>query len=280
MRKLSLFLLLATAAAPVLAAPGDDNDRAERRAARAQSEQSDDRPQRASRAERPERSQQSEARMHGAQRSERSQANVQGTTESIRERLVQRQQQAAARRSGDNDNSEARTLRRSERQRARAEAAGSGGSAGALAPRQSRVRTIPDTQPTSTTTNRRGQMREAAREWMGERRRDYRDGNYNRWSRNWHNDRRYDWRRWRDRNRSAFRLGFYYDPFGWNYRRWSIGSFLYPSYFGSRYQLNDPWQYRLPPAYGPYRWVRYWDDALLVNVYTGEVVEVMHNFFW
>ena len=63
-------------------------------------------------------------------------------------------------------------------------------------------------------------------------------------------------------------------------RRWSIGSFLYPSYYGSNFWLNDPWQYRLPPAYGPYRWVRYWDDALLVNIYTGEVVDVINNFFW
>ena len=44
--------------------------------------------------------------------------------------------------------------------------------------------------------------------------------------------------------------------------------------------LNDPWQYRLPPAYGPYRWVRYCNDALLVNIYTGQVVDVIHGFFW
>ena len=111
-------------------------------------------------------------------------------------------------------------------------------------------------------------------------RRDYRDGNYTRWSNNWRHDRRYDWSSYRNRHRSIFHLGFYNDPFGWNYRSWSIGSFLYPSFYGSRYWLNDPWQYRLPPAYGPYRWVRYWDDALLVNIYTGEVVDVMHNFFW
>jgi hypothetical protein len=280
MRKLSLFLLLATVATPVLAAPGDDNSRAERRAARAEAKESDDRPQRATPAARPERSQQSEARMHGAQRSERSRANEQGTTEAIRARVLQHQQQAAAKASGDIDNASARTLRRAERQRSRSEAAESGGTAGTLAPRQSRVRTIPETNPAATTTDRRGQMREAAREWLGGKRRDYNDGNYRRWSRNWHNDRRYDWRRHRDRHRSIFRIGFYYDPFGWNYRRWGIGSFLYPSYFGSRYWLNDPWQYRLPPAYGPYRWVRYWDDALLVNIYTGEVVDVMHNFFW
>ena len=54
----------------------------------------------------------------------------------------------------------------------------------------------------------------------------------------------------------------------------------YPSYYDQSFWLNDPWQYRLPPAYGPYRWVRYWDDALLVNIYTGQVEDVLHNFFW
>ena len=101
-----------------------------------------------------------------------------------------------------------------------------------------------------------------------------------RWSGDWRRDYRYDWRRYRDRNRTLFRLGSYYDPYGWGYRRFSIGLNLWPSYYGSNYWMNDPWQYRLPPAYGPYRWVRYFDDALLVNIYTGQVVDVLYNFFW
>jgi hypothetical protein len=100
------------------------------------------------------------------------------------------------------------------------------------------------------------------------------------WSRDWRHDHRYDWRSYRNRYGSLFRLGRYYDPYGWNYRRFSIGFSLWPSYYGSNYWLNDPWQYRLPPAYGPYRWVRYYDDALLVNIYTGQVVDVLYNFFW
>lgn len=110
-----------------------------------------------------------------------------------------------------------------------------------------------------------------------------RDGNRvnrDRWSGDWRRDHRYDWRSYRDRNRSLFRIGRYYDPYGWNYRRFSIGFSLYPSYYGSSYWLNDPWMYRLPPAYGPYRWVRYYDDALLVNIYTGQVVDVLYSFFW
>ena len=151
-----------------------------------------------------------------------------------------------------------------------------GGGPSSWQPRQRQVRTIPDTQP--AVGSQAGSSGD--RSFEGRPRRDYRDGKYARWSRNWHHDSRYDWRRWRDRNRSSFRLGFYYDPFGWSYRRWSIGSFLFPSYYQSRYWLHDPWHYRLPPAYGPYRWVRYWDDAVLVDTYTGEVVDVIHNFFW
>lgn len=107
----------------------------------------------------------------------------------------------------------------------------------------------------------------------------YRDGD-RQWSGQWRSDRRYDWRRHRDHNRSLFRFGRYYDPYRYGYRRFSVGYNLWPSYYGSNFWLNDPWQYRLPPAYGPYRWVRYYNDALLVNIYSGQVVDMIHNFFW
>lgn len=100
------------------------------------------------------------------------------------------------------------------------------------------------------------------------------------WSRNWRDDHRYDWRSYRNRHGSIFRIGRYYDPYGSRYRRWSIGFSMMPFYYRSNYWLDDPWMYRLPPAYGPYRWVRYYDDALLVNIYTGRVVDVIYGFFW
>ena len=100
------------------------------------------------------------------------------------------------------------------------------------------------------------------------------------WKGDWRKDHRYDWWNYRNRYRSLYRLGHYYDPYGWGYRRFSIGLSLWPSYYGSNYWLNDPWMDRLPPAYGPYRWVRYYDDAVLVNIYTGQVVDVVYNFFW
>ena len=101
------------------------------------------------------------------------------------------------------------------------------------------------------------------------------------WNTNhWRRDNRHDWRRWRDRNRSLFRLGFYFDPFGWNYRRWGVGWRLWPAYYNEYYWLDDPWTYRLPYAPWPYKWVRYYHDALLVNVFTGQVVDVEYDFFW
>jgi len=101
-----------------------------------------------------------------------------------------------------------------------------------------------------------------------------------RWRDDWRRDRRFDWRDHRRRHRSLFRFSVYVDPFGWGYHRYGAGWRLWPSYYSSHFWLNDPWMYRLPPSYGPYRWIRYYDDALLVNIYSGQVVDVIHDFFW
>ena len=100
------------------------------------------------------------------------------------------------------------------------------------------------------------------------------------WNRDWRNDRRYDWRRYRDSHRSIFRIGIYFDPFGYNYYRpLSIGYRLQPYYYGQRYWI-DPGMYNLPYPPPGTMWVRYWNDALLVDTYSGEVVDVIRDFFW
>ena len=102
-----------------------------------------------------------------------------------------------------------------------------------------------------------------------------------RWTNNWRNDRRYDWRSHRQSNSSYYRPGRYYSPYrGHSYSRISIGFSLGSGYYGSRYWINDPWEYRLPAAYGTYRWVRYYDDVLLVDIRNGRVVDVIRDFFW
>lgn len=107
-------------------------------------------------------------------------------------------------------------------------------------------------------------------------------GSYNGWNRDWRNDRRYDWNGYRNQYRHHFRAPRYVHPYGYGYgyRRFGIGIQLDSLFFGSRYWINDPWYYRLPtPGYG-LRWIRYYDDVLLVDTRTGYVVDVIHDFFW
>lgn len=100
------------------------------------------------------------------------------------------------------------------------------------------------------------------------------------WNTDWRRDNRYDWRHWREHHHSFFHLGFYYDPFGWGYRPYEIGWRLWPAYYESNYWINDPWDYQLPPPPPGTVWVRYWNDALLVDTWSGEVIDVIHGFFW
>lgn len=101
------------------------------------------------------------------------------------------------------------------------------------------------------------------------------------WDTGWRNDRRYDWQRYRYSNRNLFGSGSYYAPYrGERYRRLSIGFAINPGFYSQRYWISDPWSYRLPQPYPGTRWIRYYDDVLLVDLYTGEVLDVIHNFFW
>lgn len=113
------------------------------------------------------------------------------------------------------------------------------------------------------------------------RRDNWRGGHDRRWDNNWRRDNRYNWYSYRNQNRNIYRVGRYYSPYrNYNYSRLSIGLFLNSGFYGNNYWVNDPWQYRLPEVYGPYKWVRYYDDVILVDIYTGEVVDVIHDFFW
>ncbi|MEO6151941.1 MAG: RcnB family protein [Croceibacterium sp.] len=101
------------------------------------------------------------------------------------------------------------------------------------------------------------------------------------WDRSWRNNNQYDWQRYRTTNRNVFNLGRYYSPYqNYSYRRFGVGTILQHLFYGNNYWIDDPWRYRLPDVYGPYRWVRYYDDALLVDVYSGQVVDVIYDFFW
>ncbi|HVJ00874.1 MAG TPA: RcnB family protein [Sphingomonas sp.] len=114
--------------------------------------------------------------------------------------------------------------------------------------------------------NERRDVREARQEY----REDLRDRN-RRWGDN-------DWRDYRTRNRGVYSRGSWHAPF--RYTRFRSGVRIAPSYWGSRYWISDPWRYRLPPAGRYQRWVRHYDDVLLIDSRRGIVLRVLNNFFW
>jgi len=77
-----------------------------------------------------------------------------------------------------------------------------------------------------------------------------------------------------------FRAAPYRRPPGYFARRWSWGQTL-PSFFWTRdYWLTDFYAYDLPPPpYGAI-WVRVGDDALLIDQYSGEIIEVDYGVFY
>jgi len=125
---------------------------------------------------------------------------------------------------------------------------------------------------------RRGNNGNRGNDWRANNNR----GNNSAWSRNWRGDSRYNWRDRRAHDRNRYRLPRYYAPRGYSYgyNRFSIGFTLGSLLFSQQYWLNDPFYYGLPPAYGEYRWVRYYNDALLVDIRTGMVVDVEYDIFW
>ncbi len=115
-----------------------------------------------------------------------------------------------------------------------------------------------------------------------DRRWDRNRGHQHSWNRGWRDNHRYDWHGYRNRYGSLYRAPRYYHPYGsgYGYRSFGIGIYLDSLFYGSRYWVNDPYNYRLPDAPYGYRWVRYYDDVLLVDMRSGYVVDVIRNFFW
>ncbi len=103
---------------------------------------------------------------------------------------------------------------------------------------------------------------------------------HNRWKNDWRRFSRFDFKSYRKRNRSIFRLGFYSSPFrSHRYSRFGIGGYLGSAFFHSNYWISNPSYYRLPPAYGAYRWVRYFNDILLVDIRNGYIADAEYGFF-
>jgi Ni/Co efflux regulator RcnB len=77
-----------------------------------------------------------------------------------------------------------------------------------------------------------------------------------------------------------FQAGSYRAPQGYPYRRWSWGQRLPAAYFGRDYWIGDYSSYGLfAPPYG-FVWVRFGPDALLIDEYWGEIVQVVYGLFY
>jgi Ni/Co efflux regulator RcnB len=77
----------------------------------------------------------------------------------------------------------------------------------------------------------------------------------------------------------SFHVGPYHRPSGWAAHTWGYGQILPRAYFASQYILADYWLFALevPPA--GYEWVRDGDDALLVSIDSGEILQVEYGVF-
>jgi Ni/Co efflux regulator RcnB len=72
----------------------------------------------------------------------------------------------------------------------------------------------------------------------------------------------------------------YYAPPGFYAHSWAYGEILPQAWFAPDYVIEDWWDFGLPePPYG-YDWVRVGNDALLVDGYSGQIMQVVRDLFW
>jgi Ni/Co efflux regulator RcnB len=77
-----------------------------------------------------------------------------------------------------------------------------------------------------------------------------------------------------------FHAGPYRAPPGWRYRRWVFGERLPGIYFAPSFWITDFLAFSLFPPPDGYVWVRYGPDALLIDQYTGEIIQVDYGVFY
>jgi Ni/Co efflux regulator RcnB len=117
--------------------------------------------------------------------------------------------------------------------------------------------------------------------WRGDRNRTGDNaGRGDRGRQDWRSDNRF---RNYERNYSAqrhYRFGRYERPRGWYARRWTFGEFLPSLFWSQNYWIYDYSAFGLPYPPPGCVWVRYGDDALLIDRYTGEIIQVVYSIFY
>jgi Ni/Co efflux regulator RcnB len=144
------------------------------------------------------------------------------------------------------------------------------------------------TTPPTTNTDRRGSFRDNSGQ--------ARDGRFNQDNRiqgNRFPANRFQGNRGQDRGRrdysalrrnftatNRFRGGFYRPPPGFYNRRWVYGEILPRTFWAQDYWLGNFYDYDLPPPPPGTVWVRYGNDALLIDDFDGQIIEVVYNVFY
>ena len=77
-----------------------------------------------------------------------------------------------------------------------------------------------------------------------------------------------------------FHFGSYVRPSGWYAHRWTFGEFLPAFFFARNYWILDWGNFYLDAPPPGTVWVRVGDDALLIDEYSGEVIEVVYGVFY
>jgi len=81
-------------------------------------------------------------------------------------------------------------------------------------------------------------------------------------------------------SQNRFRVGRYRAPYGYYVRSWGFGEFLPRAWYGEDYWIGDFLDYGLPYPPPGYEWVRVGGDALMVDRFTGRIVQVVRGVFW
>lgn len=91
------------------------------------------------------------------------------------------------------------------------------------------------------------------------------------------NDRRFVYR---GRYHRAIRAPAFRYPRGYGYRHWARGDYLPSIFLSAPFFFYDYYDLGVAPPPPGYRWVRYGPDLLLVDIYTGYVVDVVYDVFY
>lgn len=111
-------------------------------------------------------------------------------------------------------------------------------------------------------------LRGARQEFREDRRDAFRDGN---WGRN-------DWRQYRNTNRDFYRGGNWRADF--RYQQFRPGWRINRGFYDQRFFINDFNRFHLPRPGFNQRWVRHYNDVLLVDTRRGFVVDVLRGFYF